>query len=81
MDEKLEQKYRCYMKDCGCTPKQSEEYLSLAEKGLTQDQIYFLKRHRNQVMNQLHAVTRQVDCIDYVLYELEQSKKGKQHNF
>lgn len=74
MDEKLEQKYRCYMKDCGCTPKRSEEYLSLAEKGLTQDQIYFLKRHRNQVMNQLHAVTRQVDCIDYVLYELERKK-------
>lgn len=72
MDQKLEEKCRCYMKDCGCTPEQSEEYLQLAEGGLTQDQVYFMKRHRNQMMDQLHTVTRQVDCIDFVIHELEQ---------
>lgn len=71
MDEQLEQKYRCYMKDCGCSPEQAEAYLRFAEKGQTQDQIYLLRRHRNQVMQELHAVTRQVDCIDFILYELE----------
>ncbi len=81
MERKLEEKYRCYMKDCGCTPEQAEEYLKLADHGATQDQICFMKRHRYQIMNQLHTVTRQVDCIDFVIYELEQIKKEKQHGF
>lgn len=77
MDQKLEEKNNCYMKDCGCTPEQAEEYRHLAAGGCTQDQIYFMKRHRNQMMEQLHAVTRQVDCIDFVIHELEQEVKKK----
>ncbi|MCF0122950.1 MAG: hypothetical protein HUJ67_02445 [Ruminiclostridium sp.] len=75
MEQKLAERARCYMKDCGCTPEQTEEYLRLAAGGCTQDQIYFMKRHRNQTMCQLHAVTRQVDRIDFVIHELEQELK------
>lgn len=75
MNQKLEEKYRCYMKDCGCSPDQAETYLKLADGGCVQDQIYFMKRHRNQIMDQLHTVTRQVDCIDFVIHELEQEVK------
>lgn len=74
MDNKTEAKLRCYMKDCGCDAEQTEEYLKLASEGCSQDQIYLLKRHRSQVMNQLHDVTRQVDCIDFVIHELEQEE-------
>ena len=77
MDRKLEEKLRCYMKDCGCSPEQSEKYMQLAAEGYTQDQIYFMKRHRNQMMDQLHTVTRQVDCIDFVIHELEQEAKTR----
>lgn len=72
MDEGLEQKFRCYMKDCGCSQKETDEYLQLAAKGSTQEQIFFLKRHRNRIMEKLHIAAKQVDCIDYVIYELEQ---------
>lgn len=75
MDQSLEEKLRCYMKDCGCTQEQAEEYLELSAAGCVQDQIYFMKRHRNQMMNRLHTVTRQVDCIDFVIHELEQEVK------
>ena len=72
MDRTLEDKLRCYMKDCGCTPEQAEEYMQMAAGGYMQDQICFMKRHRNQMMARLHTVTRQVDCIDFVIHELEQ---------
>lgn len=72
MDPSIEQKCRCYLKDCGCSADQAEEYLKLACEGCTKDQIFFMKRHRNQMMDQLHTVTRQVDCIDFVIHKLEQ---------
>lgn len=75
MDRDAEQKCKVYMKDCGCNPEQAEEYLKLASHGSTKEQIFFMKRHRNQVMNQLHTVTRQIDCIDFVIHALEQEVK------
>lgn len=76
MDQAAEQRYKRYMKDCGCDSKQAEEYLKLASCGSTKEQIFFLKRHRNQVLNQLHTVTRQIDCIDFVIHALEQEAKA-----
>lgn len=72
----MEQRLRCYMKDCGFSTEQTAEYLKMAASGNTQDQLFFMKRHRNMVMDRLHAVTRQVDCIDYVIHELEQEVKN-----
>lgn len=77
MNRDPEEKFRCYMKDCGCTPEQTEEYLKLAAESRAQDQIYFMKRHRNRIMSQLHLITRQVDCIDFVIHELEQEVMNK----
>lgn len=75
MDWELEQKYKTYMRDCGCDSAQAEEYLRLASQGCTKEQIFLLKRHRNRVMDQLHTVTRQIDRIDYVIHALEQEVK------
>lgn len=72
MDPNTEQKCRGYMKDCGCSEDQTQEYLKLAAKGCTKDQIFFMKRHRNLVMNLLHTAARQIDCIDFIIHELEQ---------
>lgn len=72
MEQNLEQRLRCYMKDCGCSAEQAAEYLKMAASGNTRDQLLFMKRQRNLVMDRLHAAARQVDCIDYVIRELEQ---------
>ena len=72
MERSMEQRLRCYLKDCGCSAEQAAEYLKMAASGNTRDQLIFMKRQRNMVMDQLHTATRQVDCIDYVIRELEQ---------
>ena len=72
MEQSMEQRLRCYLKDCGCSAEQSAEYLKLAASGNTQDQLIFMKLQRKVVMDRLHTATRQVDCIDYVIHELEQ---------
>ena len=72
MEQSMEQRLRCYLKDCGCSAEQAAEYLKLAASGNTQDQLIFMKLQRKVVMDRLHTATRQVDCIDYVIHELEQ---------
>ena len=72
MEQSMEQRLRCYLNDCCCSAEQTPEYLKLVASGNTRDQLIFMKRQRNMVMDQLHTATRQVDCIDYVIRELEQ---------
>lgn len=62
------------MRDCGCSAKQTKEYLVLTESGNTEDRIYLLKRRRKEALDELHAASRQIDCIDFCIHELESSK-------
>ena len=79
MNEVKEKKVRCQMRDCGCSAKQTKEYLALAEADNTEDRIYLLKRRRKEALDELHTLSRQIDCIDFCIHELEtnQSKEGK----
>ena len=71
MEQAKEKKVRCQMRDCGCSAKQTKEYLALAESDNTEDRIYLLKRRRKEALDELHTLSRQIDCIDYCIHELE----------
>ncbi len=72
----LENKCRQYMKDCGCDEKQCRDFIQLQEKGDKDGQIRLLKRRRICVMDNLHVAQREVDCIDFIIRELEQEKRA-----
>ena len=74
MEPAKEKKVRCQMRDCGCSAKQTKEYLTLSESGNTEDRIYLLKRRRKEALNELHTVSRQIDCIDFCIHELESNQ-------
>ena len=74
MNEAIEKRVRSQMRDCGCSAKQTNEYLVLTESGNTEDRIYLLKRRRKEALDELHAASRQIDCIDFCIRELESSK-------
>ena len=71
MNEAIEKRVRSQMRDCGCSAKQTKEYLALTESGNTEDRIYLLKRRRKKALDELHTASRQIDCIDYCIRELE----------
>ena len=71
MNEAIEKRVRSQMRDCGCSAKQTNEYLVLTESGNTEDRIYLLKRRRKKALDELHTASRQIDCIDYCIHELE----------
>ena len=74
MNEAIEKRVRSQMRDCGCSAKQMKEYLALTESGNTEDRVYLLKRRRKEALDELHTVSRQIDCIDFCIHELESSK-------
>lgn len=59
------------MSDCGCDAVQTEEFLAIKENCCTESCIRYLKRHRKQLMEQIHRMGHQVDCVDYIIRELE----------
>lgn len=75
LEESKENRYRFFLKDCGCGDSQTAEFLKLLESGTIAEQIAFLQCLRHKTMTALHEQSRRVDCIDYVIHELG----GKQH--
>lgn len=65
------------MKDCGCTDEQARRYLKLHQSDNITEQLQFLYCHRKKLMNELHDAQKKIDCIDYVIRQLEQQKQQK----
>lgn len=59
------------MSDCGCDEAQTEAFLALKENCCTDSCIRYLKRHRKALMEQIHQMSHQVDCVDYMIHQLE----------
>lgn len=72
----IEEILKC-MTDCGCDDAKTKAFLALKENCCTESCIRYLKRHRKQLMEQIHQMGHQVDCVDYMIRELE--KEAEQH--
>lgn len=66
------------LSDCGCDAVQTEEFLAIKENCCSESCIRYLKRHRKQLLEQIHQMGRQVDCVDYMIRELE--KEAGKHD-
>lgn len=65
------------MTDCGCSAEQAAQFLSLKETCCAESCIRYLKRHRKQLLDEIHQMHRKVDCVDYLIRELEKQKETK----
>ena len=63
MSEELRQN----LLDAGCDGAQIEAFEHLAGSG---DRLDLLEAHRKDLLEKLHQSQRQIDCLDYLLYQL-----------
>ena len=63
MSEELRQN----LLDAGCDGSQIEAFERLAGSG---DRVELLEIHRKDLLEKLHQSQRQLDCLDYLLYQL-----------
>lgn len=65
------------LKDAGCSEADIQRFLKLGQAGRRRDQLQILATHRAALLEQLHTSQRQIDCLDYLVYQMS-SRSDKQ---
>ena len=61
--------------DAGCDASLTERFVSLAEQGRAKEGLALLARHRRNLLERCHEAERNIDCLDYLVYQLEKKAK------
>ena len=59
------------LEDAGCGPEVTERFLALERSGQYREQLRLLSGHRRKLLDRLHREERRIDCLDYLVYQLE----------
>ena len=62
------------LKDAGCTDEMVEKFMALQECGGREQQLRLLSGHRKHLLEKLHRDERRIDCLDYLIYQMEKKK-------
>lgn len=57
------------LKDAGCELFLIDRFLKLEKR----EQLKLLAAHRKQLLDKLHINQKQIDCLDYLIFNLEQN--------
>lgn len=63
------------LKDAGCDAETIERFLSLEKSKSLQKQMELLAVHRARLLEKVHREERRIDCLDYLVYQLDKRKK------
>ena len=63
------------LKDPGCTDKMVEKFMALQDSEGEEQQLRLLSGHRKHLLEKLHRDERRIDCLDYLIYQMEKKKE------
>ncbi len=76
MDENTE-KILQNLQDANCSAALISKYFALAKAGNTFEQLKLLASHKTELLNSLHKCQKQIDCLDFLIFNLEQQAKAR----
>lgn len=62
--------------DAGCDARQTEQFLACWRAGQRQAERQLLEAQRCRLLDVLHRAQRQIDCLDYLAYQLRRGAEG-----
>ena len=65
------------LEDAGCSAEFIQKYLEISASGGTSVRLRLLESQRKEVLGQLHAEQRKLDCLDYLRYQLQKDQKNQ----
>lgn len=68
-----EQAYYQNLIDAGCTEQAANEMLALLRSGKKGKMCKLLSEYRCELLSRLHADQRQLDCLDFFLYQIRKN--------
>ena len=63
------------LKDAGCTDEMVEKFMALRDSEGEEQQLKLLSGHRKHLLEKLHRDERRIDCLDYLIYQMEKKKE------
>lgn len=64
------------LKDAGCTDEMVEKFMALQDNEGEEQQLRLLSVHRKHLLEKLHRDERRIDCLDYLIYQMEKKKSN-----
>ena len=58
------------LEDAGCGPELVKEFLARKETGDVNGQMRLLRIHRQCLLDEVHTGEKQIDCLDYLVYQM-----------
>lgn len=62
------------LKDAGCTDEMVEKFMALQDSDDEEQQIRLLFGHRKHLLEKLHRDEKRIDCLDYLIYQMQNKK-------
>lgn len=59
------------LKDAGCGLETIHRFWEYFQQGCVEEQLQLLSWQRGRLLEELHAQQKQIDCLDYLVYQLE----------
>lgn len=64
------------LKDAGCNQKVIECFLECMAQDDFNGQLRLMKEHRKCLLDRVHEGEKQIDCLDYLVYQIDRSRTG-----
>ncbi len=63
------------LRDAGCSPDIIRCFMEYFDRGNWKDQLGLLEEHRKNILRKVHEEERQIDCLDYLVYQITNRMK------
>lgn len=64
------------LRDAGCDEKTIQDFILAVKQGDEAMEQSILERHRAGLVHTLNAIKKNIDCLDYLTYQLKKEMKG-----
>lgn len=61
------------LQDAGCKEEIVSLFLNYFNQGKVKDALKILQVYRKSILEDLHSNQRQIDCLDYFIYQIEKT--------
>lgn len=63
------------LKDAGCTKEMTQQIIMKLEKNDFEELSKLLEQHRSCLLNLIHDKEKQIDCLDFLVYQIKRNKE------
>lgn len=64
------------LNDAGCDKQTTEKCMSFVKEGNYSDMLPILSKYRAALLGTVRSGQKQIDCLDYLLYKIQNNKIG-----